>query len=1113
MALGLLFWILVMSLEYVLWLGQQGRLFLFIAFVGVELLLLVRFIFIPISYLVGLRKGISNKEASRLISSHFPDVSDKLYNLLELSENREKSELLMASIDQRSDDLKGIPFKQAVSFKEALRYGKYLVIPVVILIAFWISGSISDFLNSNQRIVNYDVAFERPAPFKFVLLNDDLDVLDNEPFEVKVGINGEVRPEDVFLIVEGERVLMKMEDGIYSHGFQAPVGNLSFYFMANGWKSRSYSVTTNATPRLNEFKMEFKYPSYLGKRDEVIFGTGNAVVPEGTKVEWKIKTANTGGINIAYQDSVRFFKRDGDEFSFGERLMNDLDYKISTSNKNVTNFENLGYTLEVIRDEFPTLEVSRTKDSVNPNLSFFSGLASDDHLVNLVSLVAYPVDDVESVQRVDLVKPRSGVHQFYYTFPSGLDLEEGKDYDLYFEVVDNDGVRGGKRVRSRVFRQGVLDDNQLKDNKLEFQNDLLEQFDRSLEKYQEQKNEISKMSKAQNEEGKSGFDKKNEIKDFLRKQKEQERMMEAFTKQLKESLDKQDEGESDKMLKERLERQELEARRNKKLLEELNKLADRLDKEELKKRLEEVAKKQSSSARNLEQILELTKRYYVTEKMRQLSGELEKLAKQQLELSTKKEGENMDKELQERLNKKFEELSEELEELRKDNAGLRKPMQLDIEARDEQSVKQKQGEVLEGIAESKKDAGAESKQQNNDKAGEVGKKQKAAGQKIQEMSESLKQGASAGGGSEITEDAEMLRQILDNLVTFSFKQESLFESVEGADVDFAQFSETVRKQKELRGLFEHVDDSLFALSLRRAELSEFVNEQITEVYYNIDKSLESIAENQIFQGASYQQYVVNATNSLADFLANILDNMQQSMKPGQGQGQGGSDFQLPDIISGQKGIGDKMQGTGSSGQGSSGNEGKGKDGKGNEPGQNGSEEGEGRTGNENGKKGGSDIKGNGNGGSDGRSGEEGFGQEMELSKVYEIYKEQQLIREQLEKQLEDMIKGSDKDLAKKILRQMQDFENDLLENGITERTRSKVNRIQHELLKLENAALQQGNKEERKSTTNLDSFENPILTKPDVLKNGAGNIEILNRQALPLRQNFEKKVKVYFKND
>ena len=73
----------------------------------------------------------------------------------------------------------------------------------------------------------------------------------------------------------------------------------------------------------------------------------------------------------------------------------------------------------------------------------------------------------------------------------------------------------------------------------------------------------------------------------------------------------------------------------------------------------------------------------------------------------------------------------------------------------------------------------------------------------------------------------------------------------------SQYGETVRNQQRLRGLFEHVDDSLFSLSLRQAELSEFVNEQITEVYYNIDKSLESMADGQMYQGVSYQKICPN----------------------------------------------------------------------------------------------------------------------------------------------------------------------------------------------------------------------------------------------------------------
>jgi hypothetical protein len=406
------------------------------------------------------------------------------------------------------------------------------------------------------------------------------------------------------------------------------------------------------------------------------------------------------------------------------------------------------------------------------------------------------------------------------------------------------------------------------------------------------------------------------------------------------------------------------------------------------------------------------------------------------------------------------------------------------------------------------------------------KNQKSAAEKMKEMSDALGESSSGGGsGSSVAEDAEMLRQILDNLVVFSFKQENLFDKLSVQDPeDVSQYGITVRDQKELRGLFEHVDDSLFSLSLRQAELSEFVNEQITEVYYNIDKSLVSMAEGQMYQGVSYQKYVLTASNSLADFLAKVLENMNQSMQPGQGEGEGQEGFQLPDIIEGQQSLSEKMGKEGEKGKqgkqgkkGESGQEGKEgqnhKAGEGGEQGQSG-KEGQQGDGQKEGGKNGENGKGKGQGNGEGNEG--GSGQEIseaELQEIYEIYQEQQRIRQELEKQLENMINDGDRNLGEKLVRQMEDFENDLIENGITERTINKANTIQYELLKLENAALKQGKKSERESSANRKDFTNPITTKPGLLENYRNELEFLNRQALPLRQNFQNKVKAYFKGN
>lgn len=1136
LAFGLLFFLVTLGVEYFLWLNSTGRLVLLLIFVGIELFLLFKYILTPLFYLFKLKKGISHKQASLLIGKHFPDVDDKLFNLLDLADDNNQSELLLASIEQRSESLNPIPFAKAVDFGENLKYVRYLAIPALLLGLIWLSGNLSDFFGSYNRVVNYDIAYEPPAPFSFRLLSNDLNVLDSKTVTVQVTTEGKIRPNQVFISISGKDLLLQQQNDIYQYTFTPPLTSTNFYFKANGIFSREYNLNALKTPSIQNFELLLNYPNYTNRRSETLKSTGNATFPEGTNVTWQIEGRNTENIHLVTKDTSLAFSKASDKFEISKRVFSNLAYQLSTSNENIADHEKLEYRFDVIKDAYPTIKAKQVLDSLNPNTSYYIGEASDDYKLKRIRLVCYPDGDVEEKQILELGKPNTNFNQFYYTFPSGLQLDAGKNYSFYFEATDNDGVHNGKTSKSQVFSTVLLDENQLKNKELESQQSIIDNLDKSLEKFKEQKETLKEINQNQKEKKQLNFNDQNQVKDFLKKQQQQEQMMEKFSKQLKENLNKSEkEDEMNELLKERLERQEIEARKNEKLLEELNKIADKIDKEELAKRLEELGKKQQNSERNLEQLLELTKRYYVTEKAAQLAKDLEKLAEKQ-DKEADKESTKGKKEEQEKLNDEFEKLVEEMDELQKDNEDLKKPLDLKLDKKKEEDVKSDQQEASEQLDKEKSES--EDSQKKQEASKKASQKQKSAAQKMKEMSEQLQESSSGGGGgSSITEDAEMLRQILDNLVIFSFKQESLYEVLEEVDADAPQFSSSIREQQELRKLFEHVDDSLFSLSLRRAELSEFVNEQITEVYYNTDKALEAIAESQIYQGVSYQKYVLNAANSLSDFLANTLDNMQQSMQSGKGQGEGES-FQLPDIIKKQGELKEKMEGQGKSGEGKPSGQGKGEQGEGQkgevegESGQGGQkgqgEEGEGGKSGQDGEGGegegqGKNGKGKGEGGENGEGGQGGEsgsanGQgsgpsEEELKEIYEIYKEQQTIRARLEEQLQDMINGSDRKLGQKLLRQMEDFENELLENGFTQAGMNKMNNIQYELLKLENAAMKQGKKPERESNTNKNRFNNPIITKPSLLEDYRNEIEILNRQALPLRQNFQNKVIEYFKSD
>ena len=106
------FYILLQTLliEHTLWLNPTARTVLFWAFVFVELALLLRFIAFPLAKLFKLQNGINYEDASKIIGNHFPEVNDKLLNVLQLHNNNTKSELLLASIDQKSIELKPFPF-------------------------------------------------------------------------------------------------------------------------------------------------------------------------------------------------------------------------------------------------------------------------------------------------------------------------------------------------------------------------------------------------------------------------------------------------------------------------------------------------------------------------------------------------------------------------------------------------------------------------------------------------------------------------------------------------------------------------------------------------------------------------------------------------------------------------------------------------------------------------------------------------------------------------------------------------------------------------------------------------------------------------------------------
>ena len=1062
LSLGLLYFLITLFIEHALWMGVVGRTILFWLFIATELFLLIRFVAIPFLRLMGLRKGISEEEASVIIGRHFKEVEDRLLNVIQLKRDSGSTDLIEASIEQKSAELRPIPFRRAIEIKANARYLKYLVVPILIAAGIWITGNKSFFTESLNRVVHHNTVFIPPAPFGFEITNAALETIEDQSFTLRVVTRGDVEPESVRIRYSGESYyLAQSAKGEWEYTFQFPVEDVEFVLEGNEVRSRPFTLKVVQAPKIIDFSMSLKFPDYIGRETSVIRNTGNAEVPEGTLVNWMVLSQNAGRIDFRSNDPVQktgeshsenmSFESEG-RFTLEKMIRKNTRYQISSSNSNLSNYETLSYEIRVVKDEYPKIFVRSDMDSESRGPVNFAGQLTDDYGISRLQVVAENVNTgKQSIGRIDV--GGSDFEEFFYTFPQGIILDEGASYEIYFEVFDNDGINGSKKSTSSSFYFRNKSEEELETEILKEQEQGIENLEGSRREGDELEKEIDDFAKELKTKKETEWSDQKKLDGVLERQKKYREMMEKNSDKMLQNLEEMDE-EDNKALNEK--KQELEDRweemkemRSKQdLIEELERLAEKLEKEELLDKMEKLQEQSKQEKRSLERILELTKQFYVEKKSARIMEKLEKLSEEQLDLSTE-EINSADE--QEKLNQKFDSIQQEFEELREQNESLKNPMAIPDSQADEKLIEMDMKQAEEELEKSERQEGEERKKSES----EGKKKQRSASARMKELSEQMKSGMMAMEMQAAEENMEDLEQILKNLVIFSEDQEQVMIDLEDISDRSAEYPTLLKEQIKLKEHFEHIDDSLYALSLRLVTLSSEIEKDLTDVHYNLNRSLDNMAENRIQQGRGNQQYTMTAANNLADMLSDMLESMQ-NQQPGSGSGSGQKEeLSLPDIIQQQQNLMKKMQ--------------EGMDQKGKE----------------------------------GRNGQEEMSGEQ-----FKMYQEQQMLREKLQELLDG--EGSGSQAGKKALDKMEELEKILLEKGFTQETLERMRQLEYELLELENASMKKERDSKRESTTNKTEYERSGEEEMLLKKLLEEETEQLRRENIRMNPDYQKRVKDYF---
>ena len=127
----------------------------------------------------------------------------------------------------------------------------------------------------------------------------------------------------------------------------------------------------------------------------------------------------------------------------------------------------------------------------------------------------------------------------------------------------------------------------------------------------------------------------------------------------------------------------------------------------------------------------------------------------------------------------------------------------------------------------------------------------------------------------------------------------------------------------------------------------------------------------------------------------------------------------------------------------------------------------------------------------------------------EIYQEQNELKELLK----DLLKEGSGEQSKKVLQQMDALEKLLLEKGITNETLLNMQRLEHELLKLEKATFDQNEDSKRKSNRSEQIFNRKSIEPYDNKKLYFKENEVLIRNYLDLKPEYQKRIKKYYQKD
>jgi hypothetical protein len=1066
-------YLLLNTLEYFLYLSSSWKtslLFLNLAF------LIYLFVFnflIPLLGIYKLGKIISYKQAAEIIGKHFPHINDKIINTLQLQElaklEPEKRALIFASIDQRIVELKPVPFVKAIDLNKNKKYLKFAIVPISIFIVL-VFASPGFIKQGTKRILDFQTSYEKPAPFTFNLKNKNLLVNQGDELFLELELTGDLLPQDVY-IHYGENIykLDKIDISHFSYNLQNIQNTEDIYFSGGDFNSKKYNISVIKKPSILNYTVELLYPAYLKRSNERVQNIGDLSVPAGTKLTWSIKSNHTEKLSFNINNKEQIISANNNSFAFTYTALKNTKYQFSPIHPQNLSVDTLNYQLDVIPDQHPSIVVEKTNDSTSLKSIYFSGQIADDYGISKLLFISINKKTGEKKQTLVQIDGNNNNQRFFYHWRMN-DLSLGEELDYYFEVYDNDGVNGAKKTRSNIMSISAPSEKQL-DKSIDKNNDELKnKLKESIKKSEQIQKEAKKLNEKLVNQKTLRYEEKKQIQELIQKQKSLEEEINSIQDELKRNneLEKDFKQFDESIIEKKKQLEELFENvldeKTKQMIKELEKLMEQNQKELSQEQLKDMQLENKALEKEMDRMLELFKQLEFDQKLNEKIDKLNELSKEQEKLSEESKNKNTNKEellkKQAELKKEAEQLKQELKDLDKLNKEMEDPSNFSPE---EEEMKDIEKQMDKG----EEELGKNNKQKASDA-------QKDAAEKLKKLASKMKEKQMEGEEEELDLNIRALRQILENLVTASFKQESTMEKLKRTSTNDPQYVALTQVQKNIKDDMRLIEDSLFELSKKVVQIKSVINRETGKVNEQIERAILLLAERRTGDASVRQQYAMTSMNNLALLLTEILDQLQQEKNSKQG------DSDKPGKKKGKK------TGKGKSGQSISKMQ-------------------------EQLNKQIEQMKNGQNPGGQQGKGQQKGSQSEQLAKMAA---QQQAIRNamnQLEKEMNKNGSGGNSNQINQLKKEMEKTESDLYNRNINQETINRQKEIMTRLLEAEKAVRERELEETREAKQANENFEKPNLKFEEYKKAKMKELELIKTVPANLSPYYKEKVNQYFK--